>query len=164
MRLRIKCGHVHLWVTEWGGVINGRAVWGIWLNTFYCWVSLFATLPTLCLQCFKTNHAFNDQIILNTTRCIDFCFSFENLQIKMIYFLTARLGSWLYLTLHSKLFHLMTIYTQDPLSSFLMIGSRWSQIWFQVVFYYGGDLISQEINRNQACFTWILPLFLFNQL
>lgn len=77
----------------------------------------------------------------------------------MIYFLTARLGSWLYLTLHSKLFHLMTIYTQDPLSSFLMIG-RWSQ----VVVYHGGDLISQEINRNQACFTWIFTIILFNQL
>lgn len=121
-------------------------------------MSLFATLPTLCLQCFKTNHASNDQIILYTTRCIDFCFSLENLQIKMIYFLTARLGSWLYLTPHSKLFHLMTIYTQDPLSSFLMIG-RWSQ----VVVYYGGDLISQEINRNQACFTWIFTvIYLIN--
>lgn len=105
-----------------------------------------------------------DQIILYTTRYIDFCFSLENLQIKMIYFLTARLGSWLYLTLHSKLFHLMTIYTQEPLSSFLMIGSRWSQIWFQVVVYYGGDLISQEINRNQACSTWIFTIILFNQL
>lgn len=37
--LQIKCGHVHLWVIQWGGVINGRAAWGIWLNTLNCWVS-----------------------------------------------------------------------------------------------------------------------------
>lgn len=29
---------------------------------------------------------------------------------------------------------------------------------------WGGGLISQEINRNQACFTWISTIILFNQL
>lgn len=106
---------------------------------------LLATLPTRCLQCFRANHAFNDPIVLYTTRCIDFCFSLENLQINMIYFLTARLGSWLSLALPFGPFHLMAAYTRDPLSSFLMTGSRGSQVCFQVVnFYHGGDLIHQK--------------------